>query len=152
MSLMSSLISINLGWLDSRSLLVGSYGHLTHNSLNYPYPLNPINTSSCPIVERENWMVMLCCWIDYLAQSIREHKRASWSYRGWGFCLVEEFFNTKAMVVSFFIDFLMHSWFLSHIYIVLISHIYVTGFHSHLYECVNNVLVSSMFLFVWHVL
>ena len=51
MIIVSFLIPINLGWLDSRSLLVGSYGHLTHNSLNYPYPLSPINTSSCPIVE-----------------------------------------------------------------------------------------------------
>ena len=42
MSLVSSLIPINLGWLELRSLLVGSYGHLTHNYLNYPYPLSPI--------------------------------------------------------------------------------------------------------------
>ena len=61
MSLMSSLIPINLGLLELRSLLVGYYGHLTHNSLNYTYPLILINTSSYMIVEGENYrgIVML---------------------------------------------------------------------------------------------
>ena len=37
MSLVSSLIPINMGWLELRSLLLGSYSHLTHNSLNHTY-------------------------------------------------------------------------------------------------------------------
>ena len=76
------------------------------------------------MVEGENWMVMLCCWIDYLAKSIWEHTRASWSYWGWGVCIVEEFVKFKAMVVRFFIDFLMQSWFSSHVSVVLIDNKY----------------------------
>ena len=100
--------------------------------------------------ERElNGNFMLLNWLSI--PSIGEHKRASWSYRGWGVCLVEEFVNTKAMVVRFFIHFLMQIWFPSHISVILISHVYVTGFLSHYNGRVNNFLVAFMFLFFWHV-
>ena len=52
MSLVSSLIPINLGWLELRSLLVGSYGHLTHNYLNYPYLFESYKYKLISMVER----------------------------------------------------------------------------------------------------
>ena len=61
MSLVSSLIPINLGSLELRSLLVGSYSHLTHNSLNHTDPFESYKYNLISMVEEENGMVMLCC-------------------------------------------------------------------------------------------
>ena len=82
MSLVSSLIPISMGQLSLRSPMVGSQSHLTHNSLNYSYPLSLINTSSCLWLRGGTIEVLLCCWIDHLAQAIGEHREKSWSL--WG--------------------------------------------------------------------
>ena len=96
MNLVSSLITINIGQLSSKSLLVGSQSHLTHNSLNYPYPLRFINTRSCPQLrggeEQQSYVVELIPW----PNPSKSNCGASWSYQRQGVSLVKECLNTKA--------------------------------------------------------
>ena len=87
--------------LSSRSPWLGSWSLLTHNSLNYSYPLSLIITSSYPYLSRRTIEVLLCYWIDYLLQIIGEHREKIWSLWGWSVCLVEMLVDTMEMVVSF---------------------------------------------------
>ena len=94
---MSNLIPTHLGWLRSRSLFVGSCSHLTHQSLNHPIHLSPINTSSYSMVEgrEKNSRVMLLNLYPGLI-----HQRAIveqvGAVRGQGASLVIECISTKS--------------------------------------------------------
>ena len=56
MNLMSSLIPIIVGHLSSRPPIIGSWSHLIHNSLNYPYDsIETYKYKLMSIVEGENY-------------------------------------------------------------------------------------------------
>ena len=71
-------------------------GHLIHKSLNHSYPLSLINTISCPWLRGRTIEVLLCCWIDHLAQAIWEHTEKIWSLWGWSVGFMEMHVDTKA--------------------------------------------------------
>ena len=82
MSLMSSLIPINMGLFELEiplgRILEPPHPQFSQLSLSielYKYKL-------ISIVEGGTIEVMLCCWIDHLAQAIREHREKSWSLCG----------------------------------------------------------------------
>ena len=82
MSLVSSLIPIVVGQLSSRSLILGSQRQ-PHPQISQPsLSIEPYKYKLMSMVEGRTIEVLLCCWIDHLAQAIGEHREKSWSL--WG--------------------------------------------------------------------
>ena len=82
MSLVSSLIPIIVGQLSLRSLILGSY-RPPHPQFSEPFlSIEPYKSKLMSMVEGTTIEVLLCCWIDHLAQAIGEHREQSWHL--WG--------------------------------------------------------------------
>ena len=91
MSLVSSLIHIIVGQLSSIFLILGSY-RPPHPIISQPsLSIEPYNYELMSMVE-----VLLCCWINHLAQATEEHREQKLELMGMRvFGFLEMHVNTK---------------------------------------------------------
>ena len=71
-----------MGYLSLRSLILGSY-RPPHPQISQPsLSIEPYKYKHMSMVEGGTLKVLLCCWIDYLAQVIGEHRELESDFMG----------------------------------------------------------------------